>query len=444
MEFNTDYRLENYILNTKWEDLPEEVKDRAYVCSIDLMMALILGIHGEQYQNGKRLAKHMAPGDITLPGGDGGFSLLGAATALGHASNSFDIDDGHNMIKGHPGTSFIGGVLAAAIEKGISYKDYLTTLVVCYDTAVRIGLSTQDFYGFLHSTGTYGAVSTAAGIGRIYGFTKEELNTAISMAEFHAPLTPVMFAVNFPSMNKDGVPFGAMIGTLAALDTMAGETADKYILEMPQYEELRKSLGSRYEILNLYFKPYTCCRWAHQPIQASIELMQANGFDYTAVERVIVHTFDSATQLSKIVPKDTDEAQYNIAYPVSTAIVNQGLGYPQICNAALSDQRVIDMMKRVEFVMDPDMEKEFPTKRLAWVEFFLKDGRTFKSRVYAANGEATDHIDMAWEEAKFRRITKPFLSDEGQTRVLSLLSGNLERSVPEVVAELNKVLEAGA
>ena len=46
----------------------------------------------------------------------------------------------------------------------------------------------------------------AAGIGRIFGFTKEQMNTALSMAEFHAPLTPVMRSVQYPSMNKDGVP----------------------------------------------------------------------------------------------------------------------------------------------------------------------------------------------------------------------------------------------
>lgn len=174
MEFITDYKLENFILNTKWENLPQEVKERAVVCGIDLMMALILGSFGKQFENGKRLACQFKDGNIEIPGCDEKFSYLGAATAMGHASNSFDIDDGHNMIKGHPGTSFIGNVMAAGLEKDISYREYLTTLVVSYDVAVRMGLAIQKHYGFLHSTGTYGAVASAAGAGRIFGFTREQ------------------------------------------------------------------------------------------------------------------------------------------------------------------------------------------------------------------------------------------------------------------------------
>ena len=41
MIFETDYKLENFILNTKWEELPEEVKERMRGCFIDLLGALI-------------------------------------------------------------------------------------------------------------------------------------------------------------------------------------------------------------------------------------------------------------------------------------------------------------------------------------------------------------------------------------------------------------------
>lgn len=440
MRFVTDYRVEDYILNTRWEDLPPQVRDRALVCSVDLMMALILGSHGEQFRNGRRLASHVEPGSLTIPGCADSFSFLGAAIAMGHASNSFDIDDGHNMIKGHPGTSFIGGLLAAALERDVTYREYLTTLVVGYDVAVRSGLALQDHYHFLHSTGTYGAVATAATAGRLLGMSREQLNTALAMAEFHAPLTPVMRAVEHPSMNKDGVPFGVMVGALAVLDTLGGETATTHLLEAPEYRALTDTLGREYEIMNLYFKPYTCCRWAHQPIQASIELMAANGVAPADVEHVAVHTFDSAARLSKIKPRDTDEAQYNIAYPVAAAIVHGDVGFRQVCNAAVGDPDVLAMMDRLSFEVDQEMDRQFPEKRLAWVSFRLKDGRTLKSRVYAADGERDDHVDMAWMERKFRRITAPFLTEEGQDAVLGALRGDLDSKISQVVARVNGAL----
>lgn len=441
MNFITDYKLENYILNTHWDTLPEEVRDRAIVCSIDLMMALIVGTHGEQFRNGVRLSHAMQTGTLRIPGSDEGFGFLGAATALGHASNSFDIDDGHNMIKGHPGTSFIAGVLSAALEKDITYREYLETLVASYDVAVRMGLALQEHYGFLHSTGAYGAVATAAGAGRILGFTKEQLNTAISMAEFHAPMVPVMRAVEYPSMNKDGVPFGAMVGALAVLDTLAGETARTHLLELDECRKFTDTLGSVYEIMNLYFKPYTCCRWAHQPIQASIELMKSNNITSQDIDHVVVHTFTSAARLSKIVPHDTDEAQYNIAYPVATAIVNGNVGYPQICNEALGDPAVLEMMKKLSFVVDPEMDSQFPEKRLAWVEFFLKDGRSIRSRIYEANGEATGRVDLSWMLGKFAHIMAPFLNESDQKAVLGLLTGSLDQKVSDIVNGVNAALK---
>ncbi|HCE78009.1 MAG TPA: MmgE/PrpD family protein, partial [Lachnospiraceae bacterium] len=81
------------------------------------------------------------------------FNLPGAVVAMSHASNSFDIDDGHNMIKGHPGTSFVAGVLSAALAKQCSYEEYLAALAVTYEVTIRFGLAEQDHYGYLHSTG---------------------------------------------------------------------------------------------------------------------------------------------------------------------------------------------------------------------------------------------------------------------------------------------------
>lgn len=439
MDFLTDYRLEDYILNTRWEDFPSEVQQRAVVCAIDLFGALLLGSKGAQHRAGLQIAHtYCQDGEIPIIGSQGSYNLLGATIAMAHASNSFDIDDGHNMIKGHPGTAFVAGILSAALEKGASYQEYLTTLVVAYEVTIRWALAMQDHYGYLHSSGTYGAFGTATGVGRIEGLDRKQLNNALSIADFHAPMVPVMRAVEYPSMNKDGVPYGALVGLMAVLDTLAGSTGRTHLLEMPQYAGHLDSLGTLYHILELYFKPYTCCRWAHQPISVGIKLMQEQQITPEQIDRVIVHTFDSAARLSKIIPVATDEAQYNIAYPVASAIVNGNLGYLQIRDEALSDPRVIEMMGRLEFHVDPEMEARFPQERLAWVEYRLKDGRVLRSQPVAAPGEASDAVDLAWETEKFMRITAPILPQEEQQRILELLTGPRSISMRTIVDEINQ------
>ena len=441
MDFTTDYRLENYILDTTWDSLPESVQNRARGCALDLIGALTLGSQGKQFRCGISLAEaYVASGDIPIVGSDKTFNLLGGAIAMGHSANSFDIDDGHNMIKGHPGASFAAGLFTAAAKENISFEEFLTTLVIGYDVAVRTGLAIQEDYGFLHSTGTYGAVATAAVMGRILGFTKEQMNNALSLADFHAPLTPVMRSVEYPSMCKDGVPFGSLTGAMSVLETLAGSTGKTYTLESGDERYLLDDLGQNYEIMNLYFKPYTCCRWAHQPIRAIIDIMGQESFGHEDVEKVLVHTFDSAARLSKKRPVDTEEAQYNIAWPVASAIVHGEVGYLQMCDAAVGNESVLAMMDRLGFVVDPALDCQFPEKRLAWVEIALKDGRVFKSKVYAADGEATDNIGNEWLAAKFNRITNPVMGEKSQAIVDLVLNGGLSMPIRDIIAAVNEAV----
>ena len=443
MEFVTDYRTERYALDTKWEDFPEAVRTHVVMCGIDLMTALILGSYGRQFAAGEKLANSMGmQGGIPVVGSEHRYNLLGAAVAMGHASNSFDIDDGHKQICGHPGTSFVAGTLAAALDRDVSWREYLTTLCVCYELSIRWALAMQHHYGYLHSTGAYGAFGTALGVGRLLGFDEKMLNNALSVADFHAPMTPVMRAVEFPSMNKDGAPFGALVGMMAALETMCGTSGKTHFLEMPEYRAHLDDLGKTWHILELYFKPYTCCRWAHQPIKACQDLMAEHGFTGADVEHVRVNTFDSAARLSKIVPHETDEAQYNIAFPVASALVYGDVGFAQVRQEALDAPAVLEMMKRLEFAVDPEMEKDFPGKRQAWVEIALRDGRSFRSRVYEAAGEPDDpDLGLPWIEAKFRRITALMLDAGAQDELLVLMEHGFERPVREVVARVNTLLK---
>ena len=439
MQFVTDYKLEDYILNTSWEDFAQNIKERAVVCSIDLFMALLLGSKGRQFKAGVRIAETVCKeGSVPVVGLDKTFNFLGSTIAMSHASNSFDIDDGHNIIKGHPGTSFIAGIMAAGLEKEVSYKEFLTTLVVSYEVTIRWALAEQRHYGFLHSTGTYGAFGTTAGAGRLYGLNKEQLNNALSISDFHAPLTPVMRSVEYPSMNKDGVPFGALVGAMAIIETLAGSTGYGNLLETPEYRHHLSSLGKDYEIMNLYFKPYTCCRWAHQPIKACLDLMAKHAFTSDDIKEIIVYTFDSAAKLSKKVPTSTDEAQYNIAYPISAALVHGDLGYMQVREEALDNTKVLAMMKRLKFVTDPELDKLFPEKRLARVKIAFNDGTVLRSEIYAAPGEAQDNVGLNWITEKFKRITAPVMGVDKQNKLLEMLTGDIDVPLNTIVDYINK------
>ena len=438
MKFTTDYRLENFLLETKWEDLPAEVQQRLRGCMLDLMGALVAGCGSEQFRVGVRLAKKIfRDGNIPAIGTKETFSTIGAATAMGHSSNAYDIDDGHNIIRAHPGTSFIGGLLAIGYEKDVSAKDFLTALYVAYEATIRMGAAIMDYYQYAHSSGTFGAVGVVAGGGRMYGFTKEEMNNALSVSEFNAPLVPGIRSVEYPSMNKDGVPFGVMVGELALEAGMCGFTGNKNLLEAEEYAHYLDDLGTKHEVMDLYFKPYPCCRWGHPAIDACLAVMGDNNVKAEDIEQVIVETFYKATQLSKGIPSCADEAQYNIAYPVASSIVNNGFSIAQV--EQTDDPKVHKMMEKLTFVCDKELDEQFPAKRLCRVRMVLKDGRTVISGVHEPRGEAFENIGYDWLSEKFLRITGHKLTKEQQLQLIDILEKD-NWTVRELVALVNSFL----
>ena len=62
MNFPADFSVEKYILETKWESLPEDVQTRARGCGVDLFTALILGSLGKQFAAGEKLAAQLYAG----------------------------------------------------------------------------------------------------------------------------------------------------------------------------------------------------------------------------------------------------------------------------------------------------------------------------------------------------------------------------------------------
>ena len=439
MRFETTYKLENFILNTQWENLPAEVQSRMQGCFVDLLGALVVGSRSAQFRAGVKLAETVfGGGDIPVVGSDKTFNFMGAAAAMGHSSNAYDIDDGHNMTRAHPGTSFVGAVLAAAYEKNLSRNEFLTAMLVAYETTIRSGAAIMDYYQYAHSSGTFGAVGVAAGVGRIWGFTKEELNNVLSVAEFNAPLVPGIRSVEYPSMNKDGVPFGVMTGVLALKAAQCGFTGNKNLLEADEYKHYLDDLGEKYQVMDLYFKPYTCCRWGHPAIDACVGLMKENGITAEDIAEATIHTFHRATLLSKIVPQSTDEAQYNIAYPVAAALVYGDFGFAQVRDENLGDPKVVDMMGKLHFAVDPKLDAQFPARRICRAEIVTKDGRKFVSAECEPRGEAHENISVQWLADKFRRITGPVLTDEAQEKLLSMICGEDDVPIRTIVDEVNK------
>lgn len=439
MKYKTTFKLENYILDTKWDSFPPIVRERIKGCAIDLFGALIVGSKSNQFKVGLKLAADVfGKGTVPVVGSNEKFNFIGASAAMGHSSNAYDIDDGHNIIRAHPGAAIIAPILAAALEKGATRDEFYAAMIVGYETCIRSGQAIMKHYANPHSTGTFGPAGIVAGVARIYNYTKEELNNCLSIAEFNAPLVAGERSVEYPSMNKDGVPFGTMTGALAIKEHESGFKGNMNLLESEDYKYLTEDLGDNYEIMNLYFKPYTCCRWAHPAIDACLEIIDNNGIVADEIENVTIQTFLNATKLSKIVPATADEAQYNIAYPVAAAILYHDFGIAQVHESKIPDPAVTYMMNRLHFEENKDMTAIFPEYRLCKAVIKTKDGKAYTSRCLEPYGEASDNIGTKWLSEKFKRITGPVFTESGQEKILDMLTSKEDLNTLDIVNEVNK------
>lgn len=407
-------RVAGFAGDLRWDDIPADVRAQAVRCVLDLCGAAVAGSR----MKAARIAASYAleahgSGECTIIGSDASSTPVGAALANGFAASALDIDDGYRPIKGHPGAVVFPAVLAAAECARTSGARFLMALVVGYEVSMRAGHILHPLYGFYHGSGAWGPVGAAAGAACLLGCDAEKIRHALGIAEFHAPMTPEMRSVDHPSMLKDGVGWGAMVGLTSAKLADKGFTGIPSLFDEDGAEQRSaESLGHEYLMRELYFKPYPCCRWAQPAVEGALAAARELDVSADEIARVQVHTFEAATRLWSTAPQTTEEAQFSLPWPVACALVDGTVGPDQVLEHGLDDPARRELAALVEIVCDPELDKAFPARALAWVEIGASDGRRARSGVLAAQGDAEAQPSDEEFVGKFESLAEPVLGPE--------------------------------
>ncbi|MCS7040805.1 MAG: MmgE/PrpD family protein, partial [Caldilineales bacterium] len=277
------------------------------------------------------------------------------------------------------------------------------------EIAIRAGLIRHATTTTYHSSGSWGAIAAAAVVGRVFGFDSQLLCEAMGAAEYLAPIAPMMKGIDRPNMGQDSTGWGAMVGMTAALMAAQGFTGVHPLFDDSPNPDWVLSLGHRYEILNLYFKPYACCRWTQPAIAAAIRLARAQRLAAADIAAIRVRTFAAAARLSRAHPTNTEEAQYNLAYPIAAALIDGELGPRQVLPPRLFDPDLLALADRVEVEVEPDYEAAFPARAFADVTLHTRDGRELRSGRTEAPWDASQPPTDEALRAKFLQLTTPVL-----------------------------------
>lgn len=407
-------RVAEYVLKERVERLPEAVVARAKLCFLDLVGATLGGCRarGAEILTEFVLTSMVGAPEATILRSGRRVPMPSAALANGFMTNALDIDDGYRAIVGHPGAVVFPAILAVGERHGASGAALLEALVVGYEIAIRAGLIMKAHYGVFHCSGSWGAIGAAAACGRLLGLDAERIAHALGIAECHAPLLPTLREVAQPAMTKDGVAWGAFVGVTAALLAERGFTGIPAVFADARHNAPVATLGDRYEILDVYFKPYPCCRWFQPAIAAVKALVARHAIRPEAITRIEVATFRAALDAQVRPPRNQEEAEYSLPYCVAAVAVHGDLGPRQVSDGGWEDPRVLDMAERIEFSLAPDLEARFPAEALARVAIVTRDGRRLESDSTPARGGPENPLTPAEIREKFAPLVEGTLSAE--------------------------------
>ena len=406
-----------FIHETTWNDLPQNVRHQARRCLLDTLGA---GISGRATD----LSRIVHDFAASAFGGNGARLWLdgrevsppGAALANGMTIDSLDVHDGHPLTKGHAGAAVVPGLFASISSEravGLSGEEFLTTLVIGYEIALRAGLALHDTACDYHTSGAWNALGVAALAARRYGLDSGQTRHALGIAEYHGPRSQMMRCIDHPTMLKDGSGWGAMAGISAALLAQTQFTgAPALTVESDEVKAIWQDLGGRWQITHQYFKPHAVCRWAQPAIEAALKLQQNHPITPGTVKHVLVSTFHEAVRLNCRFPQSTEEAQYSLPFPLAAALVHGRLGVAELTGTALRDPVVLQLCERVELKEDNKFSQQFPDKRLARVEIETKDGSLIDSGEFEADWEASSPPSDSDLRDKFQRLANEQLPGE--------------------------------
>jgi 2-methylcitrate dehydratase PrpD len=449
-------RFADYIVREKFASLPADVITKAMLCFQDsigcylgacvtpvarIMAGFSADVAGSD-------ARQIAP----WPNRDCGTAALVYATLI----NALDYDDIYK--KGHPGATVMSAALALAERVDRSGPDLIEAVVVGYEVSGRVGMSlTQSTpRKTLHGHGTWQTMGAAATAAKLLRLDVRQAAHAIAIAAANAPVASVMKTVYAarPSMAKNNFGAAAQVGVNAALlarrgfegplDIFEGETGfwRMFGADACDSHRLVEGLGKLYEIREVGFKPYSCCRILQSSVEAAVELFRRAEIDprSSGYQGILVSTpaIVCDAPFNNPRPHDMWSAQFSAPYTIALALLGVEPGPGWFTQERLADPELSALAARIELRPYIGGNGAKPAHHAASAEIKLEDGRVLKAEIGVARGEAANPLSQAVLDRKFLHVATGSVGSDVSNRALnSIKSIENARSVRPLLAEIS-------
>ena len=447
--------IAQFISKLRYDDIPNEVITRIKLLILD---SLGCALYGSALEWSRILRATLAGLDVTKAcrvwGTPELLSAPHAALVNGTLIQSFELDDVHRQGVLHVGAVTLPPLLAVTeLRPGLSGRDFLTSAVAGYEIGPRVGkcMGPQHIGQGWHSGATVGVFSAVSGAAAALRLSSEQAVHALGIAGTQS--SGLMAAQYGAMVKRMHAGRAAQSGLYGALLAQAGFTGIVDIFESPyggfcstfsrsndrfNLDELSWELGRAWETMRISLKFYSCVGSNHTTLDAIRNMQNKTPFGADDITSIVVHgsqvTVEHVGWPYK--PQGLVSAQLNLPFCVATLLLEGDVFVDQFTDAAVDDQRRIELSKKVSVLHDPAITARGANYRhMVRVEVHLKNGVSLEQTVEAARGSEISFASQAEIVGKFKKLATHVVSDARADEVVNLVLGAEKLARAEQIAQ---------
>ena len=447
--------IAQFISQLRYDDIPNEVIERIKLLILD---SLGCALYGSTLEWSRILRATLAGLDVTKAcrvwGTPELLSAPHAALVNGTLIQSFELDDVHRQGVLHVGAVTLPPLLAVTeLRPGLSGRDFLRSAVAGYEIGPRVGkcMGPQHIGQGWHSGATVGVFSAVSGAAAALRLSSEQAVHALGIAGTQS--SGLMAAQYGAMVKRMHAGRAAQSGLYGALLAQAGFTGIVDIFESPyggfcstfsrsndrfNLDELSWELGRAWETMRISLKFYSCVGSNHTTLDAIRNMQNKTPFGADDITSIVVHgsqvTVEHVGWPYK--PQGLVSAQLNLPFCVATLLLEGDVFVDQFTDAAVDDQRRIELSKKVSVLHDPAITARGANYRhMVRVEVHLKNGVSLEQTVEAARGSEISFASQAEIVGKFKKLATHVVSDARADEVVNLVLGAEKLARAEQIAQ---------
>lgn len=418
--------LARHIVDSRFADIPQNVRHEAARALLNCLGCAIGSARQDTVENAlSAIREFSGPAQAAVFGRDERLDALNAALINGISTHVLDYDDTHARAV-HPSAPLWPALLAYAEWRPTRGADLLHAFVLGVETECRIALSVfpEHYDRGWHITGTAGIFGAAAAIGKLLGLDEQQMRWALGIAATQSSGLREMFGSMCKSLHPGRAAQGGMMAALmasknftSANNAIEGERGWAHVTST-RFDPavITGELGSRFELMSNMYKPFACGLVVHAAIDGCIQLRNEHRLQPQEIARIDLAVCPIVMELTAIREPQTGlEGKFSIFHAAATAVVFGAAGEPQFSNAAVRDERVVALRRRVHVAPDAALKKI-----QSRVTITLNDGRALTTFVENALGTLARPMSDADLEAKFRSLTDGILTAAQADRLIEL------------------------